>query len=471
MNEFDLIVIGSGSGLDVAAAAVNRGRDVAVVDDGPLGGTCLNRGCIPSKMLLHRADVAATIQQADQFGITTTIDDVDFAGMVREVTESVANDSADIERGVEESDRHTLYRTKARFVDERTLEVDDETIRGETVVLAAGTRPIIPPIDDLEEVDYWTSTEALQPETQPEHLVIVGGGYIAAELAHFYGTFGTDVSIIGRRNVLLPDHEPDISTRYAEIDEEISAAFTDSYAERYDIHVGHEATAVRQDGDEITVHAVGPDDDDFTVTGDQLLLAAGRRSNADTLNLDAADVATDERGFVETDEYLETTAERVWALGDITGNYLFKHAANHDASYVVTNALGEHGHKHAVDYTAMPYAVFASPQVAGVGQTEQELRAADTDYATRTYPYSGTAMGSAIKEDQGFVKVLADPESADILGCHIIGPHASMLIHQVVVAMTSGSGTVDDIRNTIHVHPALNEVVHRAFSGHFHRAE
>ena len=361
MKEFDLIVIGAGSGLDVAAAAVNRGLNVAVVDDGPLGGTCLNRGCIPSKMLLHRADIATAVQNARQFGIDASINDVDFAGMIREVNESVAEDSNSIKEGVRASDRHTLYRTRARFTDERTLDVGEDTLRGDKVVIAAGTRPIIPSIDGLEAVDYWTSTEALDPEAQPDHLIIVGGGYVAAELAHFYGSFGTEITIIGRREVLLPDHELDISARYAEIDEEVSRAFTNSYAERYDIHVGYEATTVSENGDEVTVHAVGSDNSNITVTGDRLLLAAGRQPNSDTLDLNMADVVTDERGYIETDEHLETTAENVWALGDITGNHLFKHAANHDAGYVATNALGDSEHKHAVDYTGMPYSVFASP--------------------------------------------------------------------------------------------------------------
>jgi dihydrolipoamide dehydrogenase len=176
MKEFDLIVIGAGSGLDVAAAAANRDMNVAVVDDGPLGGTCLNRGCIPSKMLLHRADVAAAIRNAEQFGIDASIDDVDFAGMIREINESVAEDSDGIERGIEASDQHTLYRTRAQFVDERTLDVGENTIRGERIVIAAGTRPAVPSIDSLDGVDYWTSTDALNPETHPDHLVIVGGG-------------------------------------------------------------------------------------------------------------------------------------------------------------------------------------------------------------------------------------------------------------------------------------------------------
>ena len=458
MQEFDFVVVGSGSGLDVASTAVRQGLDVAVVEEGPLGGTCLNRGCIPSKMLIHRADLAEEIRGASAFGIDATIDGVDFAGMVEEVTDEVAEDAASIERGLRASDHHTLFHERGRFVDDRTVEVGDERIRGETVLVAAGTRPEIPDVDGIDDVSYLTSKEALELQERPDRLVVVGGGYIAAELGHFFGAFGTDVTVVGRRDVLLPDEDP-----------EISETFTEVFGRKYDVHVGHEATAVLDDGDELTVRATGPDGD-FDVTADELLVAAGRRPNTDTLNVAAAGIETDEQGFVETDEYLQTTADDVWALGDIVGNYLYKHSANHEARYVARNALGR-GDPQPVDYTAMPHAIFASPQVAGVGRTERELRDADREFAVRTYEYGDTAMGQALKEDDGFVKVLADPEDAAILGCHVVGPEASSIIHEVVVAMTSGSGTVHDVRETIHIHPALNEVVQRAFSGQFRPAD
>ncbi|WP_327053714.1 dihydrolipoyl dehydrogenase [Halomicrococcus gelatinilyticus] len=454
MQEFDFVVVGSGSGLDVASTAVRQGLDVAVVEEGPLGGTCLNRGCIPSKMLIHRADLAEEIRDASAFGIDATIEDVDFAGMVEEVTDDVAGDAESIERGLRASEHHTLFHERGRFVDERTLEVGDERIRGETVLVAAGTRPKIPDIDGIDDVSYLTSKAALELQERPDRLIVVGGGYIAAELGHFFGAFGTDVSIVGRRDVLLPDE-----------DREVSETFTEVFARDHDVYAGYEATAVSEDGGDITVRAEGPDDA-VEVTADELLVAAGRQPNTDTLNVEAAGIETDEEGFVETNEYLETTADDVWALGDIVGNYLYKHSANHEARYVARNALGR-GEKQPVDYTAMPHAVFSSPQVAGVGRTEQELRDAAREFAVRTYEYGDTAMGQALMEDDGFVKVLADPEDAAILGCHIVGPDASSIVHEVVVAMTSGSGTVHDVRETIHVHPALNEVVQRAFSGQF----
>jgi len=469
MQEFDFLVIGSGSGLDVANVAANRGQSVAVVEKGPIGGTCLNRGCIPSKHLLYHADVLETIERADDFHIDATVEDVDFAAIVREVNEEVEADSESIRSGLRSSSRHELFEGEGRFVDERTVEIsggegDGARLRADTVLIAAGTRPSVPPIDGIDDVDYLTSTEALQLATPPERLVIVGGGYIAAELGHFFGTFGSEVTIVGRRPNLLP-----------EADEEVAEAFTDRYADRFTVHTGHAVTAVSEDGESVTVEArpyeygddggIVEDEDPVTVTGDELLVAAGRVPNTDTLNLDATGVETDARGFVETDEYLETTAEDVWALGDIVGEYLLKHSANHEARAVARNVFGDD--PEPVDYSAMPFAVFASPEVAGVGASEADLRAAGREYATNTYSYGDTARGDAMKTE-GFVKVLIDLEG-EILGCHIIGPQASSLIQEVVVAMKAGSGTVRDIREAVHIHPALPEVVQRAFSGQFTR--
>ena len=473
MEEFDFLVIGSGSGLDVANVAANQGQSVAVVEKGPLGGTCLNRGCIPSKQLLYHADVYETIESAGEFHIDATVETVDFAEMVREVNEDVAESSESIRNGLRSSDRHRLFEGEARFVDDRTVEIDGGTddgtrVRAETVLIAAGTRPGIPPIDGIEEVDYLTSTEALELESPPDRLVIVGGGYIAAELGHFFGTFGSDVTIVGRRPQLLPD-----------ADEEVATAFTDQYRERFDVQTGYAVTEVSEADGELTVEAlpyeygdgdevdpgVVEDGEPLTVAGDELLVAAGRVPNTDTLDLENTAVETDEEGFVETDEYLRTDAEGVWALGDIVGEYLLKHSANHEAQAVARNVFGEE--PEPVDYSAMPFAVFASPEVAGVGATEEELRAEDREYATNTYRYDETARGDAMHAD-GFVKVLIDLEG-EILGCHIVGPDASTLIQEVVTAMTAGSGTVRDIRESIHVHPALPEVVQRAFSGQFSR--
>lgn len=467
-REFDFMVVGSGSGLDVANVAAERGQSVAVVEKGPLGGTCLNRGCIPSKRLLYHADVLETVERADEFHVDVDVTAVRFADIVREVTAHVEADAESIRRGLRSAAAHTLFEGEGRFVGDRTIEVVDgpdreEHIRAETVLIAAGTRPHVPDIDGIGRVDYLTSTEALRLETPPDHLLVVGGGYIAAELAHFFGTFGSEVTIVGRRPTLLP-----------EADGEVATAFTERYADRFTVHTGHAVTAVSESGGEVTLEARPYEYDEVgeggtldrtaepvTARGDTLLLAAGRVPNSDTLNLDAAGVRTDDRGFVETDEYLRTDAEGVWALGDIVGEYLLKHSANHEARAVARNCFG--GDPRPIDYTAMPFAVFASPEVAGVGAREGDVRAAGRPYAVRTYRYEDTARGGAMRAE-GFVKV---SPTGDILGAHVIGPDASTLVQEVVVAMKAGTGTVRDIRESIHIHPALPEVIQRAFSGPF----
>lgn len=450
MQEFDAIVIGAGSGLDVASAYASHDMDVAVVEPGPLGGTCLNRGCIPSKMLIHRADIAQTIRESEDFHIDASIENIDFSSMVEEVNEEVAGDAESIKRGVEKSENHTLFEAEARFVDEKILEVDGEKITAETIVVAAGSRPLIPPIDGLEDVDYLTSKEALELEELPEELLIIGGGYISTELAHFYSQMGTDITIIERGDSLVGNE-----------DREISEKFTELASERWDVNLGLDASKVEKVGDSIKVVAEDGEGNNHSFAGDELLVAAGRVPNTDRLEVEKAGIETDDHGFVVTDEYMETSVDGIYALGDIADNWMFKHSANLEARHVVMNMFS--GNQHPLDYSSMPHAIFSSPQVAGVGETEQELEERDEDYVRATYEFADTGMGMALKEDDGFVKVLASQEG-EILGCHIIGPEASTLIHEVLVAMRAGSGKVQDIKDTVHIHPALNEVVQRAFN-------
>ncbi|WP_049970665.1 dihydrolipoyl dehydrogenase family protein [Haladaptatus cibarius] len=452
MEEFDIVVIGGGTGNKIALAGAERGLDVALIERGPIGGTCVNRGCNPSKTLIHRADVVETVRRASEFGIDTEVTGIDFRNIVREVTETVDGKSERMEQTDRDHENITLYREEARFVDDRTLELDDggERVSGEKVVVAGGARPIVPPIEGLDDVDFLTSKDALRLDSQPEQLVIIGGGYIAAELGYFYEMMGTAVTIIGRSDLLLSNE-----------DREVAETFTEIARGRHDVHTGHEATAVAQNGNQVTVTAESEAGDEITVSGDTLLIAAGRRPNTDLLDVETAGIDTDDRGFVRTNEYLETTAQNVWAQGDIAGSYQLKHAADQEAKYVEKNALD--GEREAVDYSSMGHAVFTSPQVAGTGKTEQELEESSREYVVGNCAYRDTVMGKALKAENGFVKVLANPEDSEILGCHIIGPEASTLIHEVLLALASGSGTVSDVTDTIHIHPALSKVVLKAF--------
>ncbi len=450
-RRFDLIVIGSGSGLDVANALASRGMAVAIVEKGPLGGTCLNRGCIPSKMLLHSADVAEAIRTAGQFGIHVKGYDVDFPAIVRRVTGTVDRDSANIERAFQSIENPKLFKGIARFVGMKTLEVGGETLQAERILIASGGRPLIPEIPGLREAGFITSDEALRLTKQPRELTILGGGYIAVELAHFFGSLGTRVHIVQRHSVLVPRE-----------DEEVARRFTEIFRDKHDVLTDYDAVRVTKEGDtfRVTVRSRRGGAERI-LSSDTLLVAVGRTPNSDLLDVAKTGVNTDAKGFVVTDEFLRTNVRGIYALGDAVGHFLFKHSANLEAQYDYYNLLDPEN-PIAVDYTAMPHAIFTSPQIAGVGKTEQELKAAKIPYQVGRYDYINTAMGEALEDRTGFVKILVAPETGKILGCHILGTDASTLIHEVLVAMRSGNGTVGNLTRTVHIHPALSEVVQRA---------
>lgn len=449
MQEFDLIVIGSGSGLDVANAMVQDGLRVAMVEKGRMGGTCLNRGCIPSKLLIHSADVMETIRSAAQFGVNVSGFSVDFEKIVSRTNGIVDSDSDGIRQAFSKIDNPKLFPHECRFVGEKMITVGGQKIKADKILIASGTRPAIPKIKGLEGSGFITSDEALRLKKQPRALTIIGGGYIAAELAHFFGSLGTKINIIQRHDVLVPDE-----------DEEVARKFTEVFSKKYSVHLGYSAESVSKSGGVFNIVANNSSGKKIKVESDQLLIATGRTPNSDTLDLEKTGVKTNGKGFIVVDDYLETSVKGIFALGDAVGRYLFKHAANHEAQYAYYNLT--HDKKIQVDYTAMPHAIFGSPQVAGAGYTEQELKKNNIPYTKAVYPYIRTAMGEAIEDRDGFVKLLAS-EEGKILGCHIIGSHASILIHEVLVAMKLGA-SVHSIVRTVHVHPALSEVIARAAS-------
>jgi dihydrolipoamide dehydrogenase len=256
------------------------------------------------------------------------------------------------------------------------------------------------------------------------------------------------VTIVGSKPVLL-----------ASEDREVAEAFTAIASDRHDVHVGFRAVGVSATESGVEVAAESSDGERISVGGDSLLVATGRRPNADTLDVSAAGITTDDRGFVATNEFLETSAENVWAQGDIAGNFLFKHSGDYETRHMVDNVV--HGERRPIEYAAMPHAVFTEPQIAGVGATEAELRDDGVAYVVGRAEYADSAMGRAKKLEDGFVKVLATPDG-EILGCHVMGYEASTLVHEAVVAMRTGA-TVEDVAETIHAHPTLSRVVEAAF--------
>ncbi|MFC4358489.1 dihydrolipoyl dehydrogenase family protein [Halobium salinum] len=471
----DLLVLGGGTGNIVAAEAAEAGLDVALVEKGPLGGTCLNRGCNPSKQLIHRADLVEAVEAAGELGVDASVEGVDFADITRTVTEDVTEVAERKAEEARERESLTLYRGEGRFVDERAVavELDEATeteghrrdagesvrVAADRVVLAGGSRPVVPDVDGLDEVDYLTSDDALRLEARPDRLVVVGGGYIAAEMGHFYAAMGTEVVVVGHGDHLLPRE-----------DEAVSEFFTDAFAdgENREVHTGYRVEAVEasdgdSDGDDrtVTAHAESDDGDELAVDGDALLLAVGRRPNtdADGWAVDAASIETDDDGFVMVDERLRTSVDGVWAIGDVADNYNFKHSGDKEAAYAVKNAV--HGEGAKVEFPGMAHAVFGSPQVGSLGRTASELDEDGVEYEVGRAEYSGHPLGKLLQPEGGFVKALVGADE-EVLGCHVVGPEGSTLIHEVNTAVASG-GDARDVAETIHVHPALSELVQSAF--------
>ncbi|SFG91565.1 dihydrolipoamide dehydrogenase [Halopelagius inordinatus] len=455
MEEYDLIVLGGGTGNIVASEATREGLRVALVERGRLGGTCLNRGCNPSKRLIHSANVAETVRHADRFGVDASIDDVAFSDVVSGVAETMAEKAESKAERARENDRLTWYRSEGRFVDERTVDVrgddgTDERISADRIVLAGGSRPTVPDsIDGTDRVDFLTSAEVLTGDIDglPDRLVVVGGGYIAVEMSHFFSQMGSDVTVVGRGETLVDREDADISRQV-----------TDAYREEHDLRLGYSVTEIADDDGEKRVTAESEEGDEIAVRGDQLLVATGRKPNADRWNVSTAGIETDEKGFVKTDEYLRTTAEGVWAIGDIAGNYMFKHSGDKEAEYAVENAV--RGNERAVSYPGMAHAIFGSPEVGSLGKTEDEI-ADDTEYEVGTFAYDDHALGGALDDKGGFAKAIV-AEDGEILGVHVVGPEASVLIHEVSTAVAAGADATT-LAETIHVHPALSEVVQAAF--------
>jgi dihydrolipoamide dehydrogenase len=452
MEKFDVLVVGSGSGMIVAANAVNNGMKTALVEFGPLGGTCLNRGCVPSKMLIYPADVVTMIKEAEAIGVKATVDSIDFKSIMNRMHELVKEDVERQERAMKVDSRIKCFRSKGEFISDYTMKIGEDEIKAEKIFIVSGARPDIPPIKGAEKTRFLTSDSLLQLETLPSSIIIIGGGYIAAEYGHFFASMGTKVTIIQRGLGLLPDEEP-----------EISELLTNEMKKRMQIFTNHEAVEVKENGDTKTVIAKNREDSSLKeFSAETLLIAAGRTPNSDILKPEKTGVKLDKRGYIEVNEHLETRKKNIWAFGDAIGKQMFKHVANYEAQVVWHNST--HEHKIAMDYSAAPHAVFTHPQIAAVGLKEAEAKQKGYKILVGTAEYKDTAFGAAMGKPEGFVKVILDRKTGKLLGGHIIGPFASALIQEIVDAMAVGDKTFVPIMRSMHIHPAMPEVVQNAFA-------
>jgi mycothione reductase len=445
-THFDLAIIGSGSGNSIVDERF-ADRRVAMIEKGTFGGTCLNVGCIPTKMFVYPADIALEAAHGPRLGVESRFDHVRW----RDVRDRIFGRIDPISRGGHDwraaNPNVTLFEEHARFVDVRTLDTGTGvTITADQFVIAAGSRPTIPVIEGLDEVGFHTSDTIMRLDELPERLLILGGGFVAAEFAHVFGSFGTRVTVVNRSGSMLRAE-----------DDEIAARFTQIAQQQWDLRLHTQVNKIERYDGGVRAHL----SDGSTVEADQVLVAIGRISNADGLDVDRTGVQVDAGGQVIVDDHQRTSAEGIWALGDVANAYQLKHVANHEARVVQHNLLHLDTPSAMITsrHDAVPSAVFTNPQVSSVGLTEREAVAQGIPHVVARQEYAGVAYGWAMEDTTSFAKVLADPETGLILGAHFLGPQASNLVQPLVGAMAFGQRAHDVARGQYWIHPALMEVV------------
>ncbi|HIZ97291.1 MAG TPA: mycothione reductase [Candidatus Janibacter merdipullorum] len=458
MIDVDIAVIGSGSGNSLLTEDLSH-RSFAVIEGGEVfGGTCLNVGCIPTKMFVHVAEVARSVSEGARLGVDATLQQVRFADVRDRVFGRIDPIATAGEAYRRDAEGVHLLRGHAHFVGPRTLGVDlldggSEEVRAGQVVLAAGAHAVIPgqlaEAAEREGVTLHTSDTVMRLPELPGRMLVIGGGFIAAELAHVFSSYGTRVVVSARGEALLRHLDTDISTR-----------FTQAAREQWDVRTGTTVTDLVREHGAITATL----SDGSVVTTDVVLIAAGRHPNSAGLDPAAGGVDLHDDGRVVVDAHGRTTAEGVWALGDISSPFQLKHVANHEARVVAHN-LAHPDDLQEIDHDALPAAVFTHPQVAHVGMTEEEAVAAGIDVAVKVQSYGDTAYGWAMEDTTSICKVIADRSTGRLVGAHLIGPEASTLVQPLVQMMAFGQSVAEVSRGQYWIHPALTEVVENALLG------
>jgi len=457
METYDIAIIGTGSGNSILD---NRYADkrAAICEQGTFGGTCLNVGCIPTKMFVYAAEVAATIRDSARYGVDAHIDRVRWEDIVSRIfgrIDPIALSGEDYRRSAPNIDvynRHTRF--GAVQPDGRYLLRTDagEEFAADQVVIAAGSRPVIPAAILASGVDYHTSDTVMRIAELPEHIAIVGSGYVAAEFAHVFSALGVRVTLVIRGSCML-----------RHCDDTICERFTRIAATKWELRTHRNVARAANRGSGVALEL----DDGSTVNADLLLVATGRLSNADLLDAEQAGIDV-QNSRVVVDEYQRTSARGVFALGDVSSPYQLKHVANHEARVVQHNLLCDWDDTESMavtDHRFVPSAVFTEPQLATVGLTENQAVARGFDISVAVQDYGDVAYGWAMEDTTGVVKLIAERNGGNLLGAHIMGYQASSIIQPLIQAMSFGLTATEMARDQYWIHPALPEVVENALLG------
>lgn len=451
MTHYDLIIIGAGSGNSIPTPE-HDDISIAIIEKGEFGGTCMNVGCIPTKMYVYAADVAYQTTHSQKLGITGEVTNVDWNSIVDRVftnrIDKIAEGGEAYRRG-DETPNITVYDQHAEFIGPKTIKTGDDVITGDEIVIATGSRPHVPSAITNSGATYHTNETIMRLPKQPRSLIIVGGGFIAMEFAHVFDGLGTEVTVVNRSETLL---------RF--LDTDLSARFNKQARERFNVitHVNVRDLEDTATGVKATL------DNGVELEADAILVATGRIPNGDQMNLDAAGVEMHEDGRVKVDDYGRTTAQGIWALGDVSSPHMLKHVANAETKAVRHNMLNPDDMV-PMPHENVPAAVFTHPQIATVGLTEEEAREQNFDITVKVQNYGDVAYGWAMEDTDGICKLIADKKTGKLLGAHYYGPQASTLIQQMITVMAFDIAVRDFAQKQYWIHPALPEVTENALLG------
>ena len=449
MKHYDIIIIGSGWWTKLRPLA-DMWKTIAIIEKAELWGTCLNRGCIPSKMLIYPSDLATTAREHASdlhvHGLEKPV--IDFKALVEETQQRISADSNSIKPIYENHKNIMLYAWHAKFIKNKVIEVNGEKISGDTIYIATGSVPSLPPIEWLDGVPYMTSKDALENSKLPKKMIVIGGWYIAVELGHVYGAAGCDVHFLVRSGMIKAE------------DKDIREVFETDFAKRYNVHFWLSPIKISYKNDTFYITLNNGE----IMESDALFVATWVMPMTEWLGLENTDITLNINWYIEVNEYLETKVPGVFALWDVIGNYLFRHSVNYEGEYLLKEYNNQI--KTAIKYPAMPHAIFSYPQIAWVWVTQDELiregKQEWLDYEIAIHNYKNSAMWSAMKAEVWLVKLIADKNSRMIIGAHIIGEKSSDMIHMMIVIISANMKVDYMLDDMIFIHPALSEVIRNA---------
>lgn len=455
MEKFDLVVIGSGPGGYIAAIRASQlGMKCAIIERySTLGGTCLNVGCIPSKAWLDSSErYHEALHSFDAHGIKAEKLTLDMPKMADRVQKVVKGITVGVQ-GLMKKNKIQVFQGFGSFVDAHTVLIKGETsetkIQGDKIVIATGSKPSTLPGVKIDKERIITSTEALKLKEVPKHLIVIGGGVIGLEMSSVFRRLGAKVSVVEFADSIIATMDKDLGKELQKV----------LKRDGVDFHLGHGVSGVTRAGDKVTVKAKPKaEGSELVLEGDYVLVAVGRRAFTDNLNLEAAGIKADERGRVPVNDHLQTSVPHIYAIGDVVRGAMLAHKAEEEGVYVAEVMAGQKPH---INYNLIPGVVYTWPEAAGVGATEQELAEKGIAFKVGKFPFLALGRARASEEKDGFIKVLADKATDEILGVHMIGPRCADLIAEAVVAMEYRA-SAEDISRMSHAHPTYAEAMKEA---------